>query len=270
MPPRKGTATVKKAKSKFIWVDEDENEVASFDASSEDWDGPAPSSPTVKKAKKAQMAKENVDPERAREPPKRSIDPPQPRQDAPAASAPRQSDRRQPHPPPGRAPTHHSPPANHSPARTNAQQNNVSPPRNSFNIQDDNITNEPDTMIPGGAHIPPNQQRTMRACMVCSIVRTQQQFMTAGCPNCEDILELVGNPEQINDCTSQVFEGLITVADTSRSWVARYQRLEGYVPGVYATQVEGILPEDVLVAVENAGINYVPRDGSEQEMLGKD
>jgi transcription elongation factor SPT4 len=128
----------------------------------------------------------------------------------------------------------------------------------------------PDKMIQGGASIPANQQRNMRACMVCSIVRTQQQFTTQGCPNCEDILELAGNPEQVNDCTSQVFEGLISVADTNRSWVARYQRLEGYVPGVYATQVEGILPEDILVAVENAGINYVPRDGSEQEMLGKD
>ncbi|KAH7089956.1 Spt4/RpoE2 zinc finger-domain-containing protein [Paraphoma chrysanthemicola] len=129
---------------------------------------------------------------------------------------------------------------------------------------------DPATMIQGGASIPPNQQRNMRACMICSIVRTQQQFLTQGCPNCEDIIELANNPEQINDCTSQVFEGLISVADTSRSWVARYQRLEGYVPGVYATQVEGILPEDILVAVENAGINYVPRDGSEQEMIGKD
>jgi transcription elongation factor SPT4 len=129
---------------------------------------------------------------------------------------------------------------------------------------------DPATMIQGGAFIPANQQRNMRACMVCSIVRTQHQFMTQGCPNCEEILELANNSEQINDCTSQVFEGLISVADTNRSWVARYQRLEGYVPGVYATQVEGILPEDVLVAVENAGINYVPRDGSEQEMLGKD
>ncbi|KAG9195438.1 hypothetical protein G6011_00559 [Alternaria panax] len=125
-------------------------------------------------------------------------------------------------------------------------------------------------MIQGGAYIPPAQQRNMRACMVCSIVRTQNQFLTQGCPNCEEILELAGNPEQINDCTSQVFEGLITVADTSRSWVARYQRLEGYKPGVYATQVEGILPDDVIGLVESAGINYVPRDGSEQDMLPKD
>ena len=50
---------------------------------------------------------------------------------------------------------------------------------------------------------------------------------------------------------------MITVADTTKSWVARYQRLEGYVPGVYAVQVEGVLPEDVLSAMENAGVNYV-------------
>ncbi|KAF1926655.1 Spt4-domain-containing protein [Didymella exigua CBS 183.55] len=126
------------------------------------------------------------------------------------------------------------------------------------------------TMIPGGAFVPPNQQRNLRACMVCSIVRTYTQFMSGGCPNCEEILELAGNSENVNDCTSQVFEGLITVADTSKSWVARYQRLEGYVAGVYATQVEGILPDEMISAIEAAGINYVPRDGSEDQMIPKD
>ena len=125
-------------------------------------------------------------------------------------------------------------------------------------------------MIPGGAFVPPNQQRNLRACMVCSIVRTYTQFMNGGCPNCEEFLELTGNSENVNDCTSQVFEGLITVADTSKSWVARYQRLEGYVAGVYATQVEGILPEEIISAVEAAGINYVPRDGSEDQMIPKE
>lgn len=95
----------------------------------------------------------------------------------------------------------------------------------------------PDAM----AYISSSQQRYMRACMVCSIVRTEQQFKTQGCPNCESFLELRGNSETIQDCTSQVFEGLITISDTSKSWVARYQRLEGYVPGVYAVQVEGIV-----------------------------
>lgn len=132
------------------------------------------------------------------------------------------------------------------------------------------ITDSMANMIPGGAFVPPNQQRNLRACMVCSIVRTYTQFMNGGCPNCEEFLELTGNSENVNDCTSQVFEGLITVADTSKSWVARYQRLEGYVPGVYATQVEGILPEEIVSSIEAAGINYVPRDGSEDQMIPKD
>ncbi|KAF2182708.1 transcription initiation Spt4 [Zopfia rhizophila CBS 207.26] len=110
--------------------------------------------------------------------------------------------------------------------------------------------------------IPTSQQRYMRACMVCSIVRTYNQFKTSGCPNCESFLELTSNDEAIQECTSQVFEGLLTVSDTKRSWVARHQRLEGYVPGVYAVQVEGILPDEVVVAAENAGVHYIPRDGS--------
>jgi transcription elongation factor SPT4 len=118
--------------------------------------------------------------------------------------------------------------------------------------------------------IPTNQHRHMRACMVCSIVRTQTQFQQQGCPNCDHFLELAGNNDAVAECTSAVFEGLLTVSDTSRSWVARWQRLEGYVPGVYAVQVEGILPEEVLVACENAGVNYVPRDGSVSEAIPTD
>jgi transcription elongation factor SPT4 len=121
-----------------------------------------------------------------------------------------------------------------------------------------------------GAYIPPNQHRHMRACMVCSVVRTEQQFKQNGCPNCESFLELAGNIEAIQECTSQVFEGMVTVSDTSKSWVARYQRLEGYVPGVYAVQVEGVLPEEAITAAENAGVHYQPRDGTVNEALPAD
>jgi transcription elongation factor SPT4 len=121
-----------------------------------------------------------------------------------------------------------------------------------------------------GNFIPTSQHRHMRACMVCSIVRTQQQFQTSGCPNCESFLELAGNPEAVQEATSQVFDGMLTVSNTSRSWVARYQRLEGYVPGVYAVQVEGILPEEIIIAAENAGVHYIPRDGSVSEALPTD
>jgi transcription elongation factor SPT4 len=53
------------------------------------------------------------------------------------------------------------------------------------------------------------------------------------------VLGLRGNNDGIQECTSQVFEGLITVRDPGTSWVARWQRLDSYVPGTYAVKVTG-------------------------------
>ncbi|KAM0324155.1 hypothetical protein ACHAQA_008347 [Verticillium albo-atrum] len=114
--------------------------------------------------------------------------------------------------------------------------------------------------------VAPNQQRFLRACMVCSIVMTTARFRDEGCPNCEEVLHLAGSQEQIESCTSQVFEGLITLADPSRSWVAKWQRLDGYVKGVYATKVSGQLPDEVRLQLEEEyGRRYIPRDGTEQD-----
>ena len=65
--------------------------------------------------------------------------------------------------------------------------------------------------------------------------------MSMGCPNCEEYLNLRGSSDAINDCCSQVFEGLITLVDPQTSWVAKWQRLQGYVPGTYAVKVVGIV-----------------------------
>jgi transcription elongation factor SPT4 len=65
--------------------------------------------------------------------------------------------------------------------------------------------------------------------------------------------------DAIIDCTSQVFEGLIALQDPSKSWVAKWQRLDGYVKGVYATKVSGQLPDEVVVLLEEeARIKYIP------------
>lgn len=85
--------------------------------------------------------------------------------------------------------------------------------------------------------------RSLRACMVCSIVQPAAKFTRDGCPNCEDFLELRGNQDGIADCTSSVFEGLMTMAEPERSWVAKWQRLQGYVPGTYAVKVVGVVGE---------------------------
>ena len=92
-----------------------------------------------------------------------------------------------------------------------------------------------------------------------------QKFVRDGCPNCEAFLDLAGHPDTVSECTSQVYEGVIALADPATSWVARWQRLDKYVPGVYATKVVGMLPDEVLQQMEDSGIRYVPRDGSAQD-----
>jgi transcription elongation factor SPT4 len=95
--------------------------------------------------------------------------------------------------------------------------------------------------------------------MVCAIVRTTSEFIKHGCPNCEEFLHIAGSPDQLADCTSQVFEGLIALADPSKSWVAKWQRLDGYVKGVYATKVSGTLPDEVVAVMEDEmRIRYLP------------
>ena len=88
--------------------------------------------------------------------------------------------------------------------------------------------------------------RGLRACMVCSIVQNGSKFNSQGCPNCEEFLELRGNQDNIQDATSAVFEGLIALADPNSSWVAKWQRLQGYAPGTYAVKVEGVVSLGLL------------------------
>ncbi|KAK4191382.1 transcription elongation factor spt4 [Podospora australis] len=115
-------------------------------------------------------------------------------------------------------------------------------------------------------YVAPGQQRYLRACMVCSIVMTNARFREEGCPNCEEYIHLQGSQDAIDSCTSTVFDGLITLADPTKSWVAKWQRLDGYVRGVYATKVSGQLPDEVRTQLEDDhGVQYIPRDGSATE-----
>lgn len=47
------------------------------------------------------------------------------------------------------------------------------------------------------------------------------------------------------DCTSSRFEGIISMINPQQSWVARWNRMESKIPGCYALDVQGVLPEDV-------------------------
>jgi len=58
----------------------------------------------------------------------------------------------------------------------------------------------------------------------------------------------------------------MALGNPSKSWVARWQRLDGYVKGVYAVKVSGQLPDEVRNTIEEEyRVRYIPRDGSVTE-----
>lgn len=96
-----------------------------------------------------------------------------------------------------------------------------------------------------------NQLRGLRACMVCSIVQAGTKFVSSGCPNCEEFLEMRHSADVVHDCTSAVFEGMIAMADPESSWVAKWQRLQGYAPGTYAVKVEGVVSSLLKISLRD-------------------
>jgi transcription elongation factor SPT4 len=106
------------------------------------------------------------------------------------------------------------------------------------------------------------EKRKLRACLLCSLVKTQTQFKRDGCDNCEEILQLRGSAERLSDCTSATFDGLVALMNPEKSWVAKWQRCDKFVPGLYALKISGKLPMDIEEELEDKGIQYRPRDGS--------
>lgn len=105
--------------------------------------------------------------------------------------------------------------------------------------------------------------RQERACMLCGIIQTQRKFLSEGCPNCEELLNFSNDEtDVVMECTLPSFEGIVSLADSGQSWVAKWLRIDKFVPGLYAVKVSGKLPVDIIADLEAKGIHYRPRDGS--------
>ncbi|EDR04884.1 transcription elongation factor SPT4 [Laccaria bicolor S238N-H82] len=121
-------------------------------------------------------------------------------------------------------------------------------------------------MEPAIAAIPAQaRSKQLRACLLCSIIQLPVDFRKNGCPNCEDVVQMKHNPDRISSCTTTYFDGVISVIDPDKSWVARWQRTSKYVRGMYAVRVKGRIPEDVEAELENRGLKYRPRDQTDQD-----
>ncbi|KAL6265087.1 transcription elongation factor SPT4 [Pogonomyrmex barbatus] len=110
----------------------------------------------------------------------------------------------------------------------------------------------------------PKDLRGLRACLVCSLVKTFDQFELDGCDNCDEFLRMKNNKDNVFDCTSSNFDGMIAVMSPEDSWVCKWQRINRFCKGVYAISVSGRLPAGVIREMKSRGIVYRPRDTSQR------
>lgn len=89
----------------------------------------------------------------------------------------------------------------------------------------------------------PTSTKDLRACLRCKLVKTYGQFREKGCDNCIDLM-LEGDSDKIMRYTTPKFQGTLAMFDPSTSWVARWQKQQSFVPGVYALQAQGDIVDD--------------------------
>nr|CAG4649051.1 EOG090X0NWO [Polyphemus pediculus] len=107
--------------------------------------------------------------------------------------------------------------------------------------------------------------RNMRACLVCALIKTMDQFEFDGCENCDEFLRMKNNKDNIFDCTSTNFDGMIALMSPEDSWVAKWQRINRKCKGVYAISVSGRLPDSFIREMKSRGLTYRPRDTSQRQ-----
>ncbi|CAK8698474.1 transcription elongation factor SPT4-like [Clavelina lepadiformis] len=110
----------------------------------------------------------------------------------------------------------------------------------------------------------PKSLRNLRACLLCSLIKTIDQFDYDGCDNCEEYLHLKNNRDTIFDCTSSSFDGTISMMSPDDSWVAKWQGIKKFKPGVYAISVTGKLPNSIIRDLKASGVPYQSRDRSQK------
>ncbi len=108
----------------------------------------------------------------------------------------------------------------------------------------------------------PHDLRNLRACLVCSLIKSVTMFERDGCDNCEDIMPMKGNSDRVYECTSSNFEGMIALMHQEESWVAKWQRISHFVKGMYAVSVTGTLPRRIQRELQQNGRTYRSRDVS--------
>ncbi|KJH52558.1 transcription initiation protein Spt4 [Dictyocaulus viviparus] len=104
----------------------------------------------------------------------------------------------------------------------------------------------------------PRDLRNLRACLLCSLVKSLEQFEMDGCENCDRVLHMKGDTDKVYECTSTNFDGMIAAMMPEESWVCKWQKINRKCKGVYAISVSGSLPPSVVSELKTVGIRYKP------------
>eukprot|EP00199_Chlamydomonas_sp_CCMP681_P004745 CAMPEP_0119116270 /NCGR_PEP_ID=MMETSP1180-20130426/52187_1 /TAXON_ID=3052 ORGANISM="Chlamydomonas cf sp, Strain CCMP681" /NCGR_SAMPLE_ID=MMETSP1180 /ASSEMBLY_ACC=CAM_ASM_000741 /LENGTH=129 /DNA_ID=CAMNT_0007105399 /DNA_START=220 /DNA_END=609 /DNA_ORIENTATION=- len=101
--------------------------------------------------------------------------------------------------------------------------------------------------------------KSMRCCFVCRLVKSERQFIEAGCENCA-FLQMDEDRVRVQDYTTPNFSGLITVMDPTTSWATKWLHLSKYVPGAYALVVNDDPPDQLRDLLEDRGLKIAHFD----------
>lgn len=101
----------------------------------------------------------------------------------------------------------------------------------------------------------PTEFKHTRACLRCQLIKQYDQFYKDGCENCE-FLDMAESKDRINQCTTAFYEGMIALLEPQKSWVAKWQRFQSNVPGLYAIEVAGMLVEEDFQKCKEFGYTY--------------
>merc|ERR1712216_461491 len=104
----------------------------------------------------------------------------------------------------------------------------------------------------------PSDLKKLRACLRCYLIKTGTQFLQDGCENCP-FLHLDEDRDQVYQCTTSSFQGVVSMISAEDSWVARWLHLGSMYPGCYAISAQGTLPLHIRRALDERGIKYGPR-----------
>lgn len=134
----------------------------------------------------------------------------------------------------------------------------------------------------------PKNLSALRACKLCKLIKNYDQvsfvfkrdinfqFLHNGCENCESIFHMTGDEERVRDLTSPYFDGFLFFSTNSYLEWSLYQIknivglllgfkrvsvflfelivLEDLIPGIYAINVTGKLPQYMIEDLQHQGI----------------